>query len=721
MYLFVLDEAVGCVLRQHDDSGKREQAVYYLSKKFTPYETKYTFLERSRCALVWATQKLRHYLLSHTTYFISRSDPLKCLVVGKAEDMNERCAEWRLFFDGGSNSFGVGIEAVLVSPKGKHYPGSAKLRFFCTNNMAEYEASSPISCTFDCTIDSFADLNNLEEFISNFEAKGSLLQILCSKLLAVRRGIQGWNKQFLGNIFDAVREAEVGLLRAEDDVANDDSEGHSGDRNSKYFHAVVKQRQVQGMIHRVKRADGVWVEDDDGIAIEAIAYFSNLFSGDTSSNLDGLLGLIPSMITGEDNMVLEKIPTMEEVRRDVHKAVVSFFCGVELTRFITSTSIVLIPKTGFVKGRNITENYLLAQELVTGIGKKARGGNVALKLDMAKEYDRMPWFHVIHVLRKFGFGERFIDIVWWLVSNVGFSVIINGVSNGFFKSSRGLRQGDPLSPVLFVIGAEVLSREIYNLARQGGYVGFRVPRDCPTVTHLAFVDDVIIFSNGSTAALKRIMQVLGAYQRLSGQLVNAHKSGYLVHSSLPPVHRRVIERVTHFSRQTFPFRALDVRCGFARLGVQNARKGVRQLPMGCFGRRNEVSLDWLFRAGSSLWASFMRAKYCRDLHSCQVQLGRYASGTWRRMLNISKQVELSVIWALFFKATANPALSFEDFIVNGKWTTDLLSRALPLDLIPSVLLHPVPRGGRTDEIIWRLTSSGKILIGIGLQGGAPSS
>ena len=89
----------------------------------------------------------------------------------------------------------------------------------------------------------------------------------------------------------------------------------SGDRNSKYFHAVVKQRQVQGMIHRVKRADGVWVEDDDGIAIEAIAYFSNLFSGDTSSNLDGLLGLIPSMITGEDNMVLEKIPTMEEVRR----------------------------------------------------------------------------------------------------------------------------------------------------------------------------------------------------------------------------------------------------------------------------------------------------------------------------------------------------------------------------------------------------------------------
>ncbi|XP_071917121.1 uncharacterized protein [Coffea arabica] len=61
------------------------------------------------------------------------------LFVGVAKDMNERCSEWMLFFDGASNSFGVGIGAVLVSPKGKHYPGSAKLRFFCTNNMAEYE------------------------------------------------------------------------------------------------------------------------------------------------------------------------------------------------------------------------------------------------------------------------------------------------------------------------------------------------------------------------------------------------------------------------------------------------------------------------------------------------------------------------------------------------------------------------------------------------------
>ncbi|XP_071926087.1 uncharacterized protein [Coffea arabica] len=62
------------------------------------------------------------------------------LFIGMADDMNERCFEWKLFFDGASNSFGAGIGTILVSPEGKHYPGSTKLRFFCTNNMAEYKA-----------------------------------------------------------------------------------------------------------------------------------------------------------------------------------------------------------------------------------------------------------------------------------------------------------------------------------------------------------------------------------------------------------------------------------------------------------------------------------------------------------------------------------------------------------------------------------------------------
>jgi len=77
LYMTVLDESMGCVFGQHDDSGKKEQAIYYLSKKFTTCEMNYSMLERTCCAWVWASHRLRQYMLSHTTWLISKMDPVK--------------------------------------------------------------------------------------------------------------------------------------------------------------------------------------------------------------------------------------------------------------------------------------------------------------------------------------------------------------------------------------------------------------------------------------------------------------------------------------------------------------------------------------------------------------------------------------------------------------------------------------------------------------------
>ena len=70
MYLTVLETSMGCVLGQHDETGKKEQAIYYLSKKFTEYESRYSLLEKTYCALAWAAKRLRQYMLTHTTYLI---------------------------------------------------------------------------------------------------------------------------------------------------------------------------------------------------------------------------------------------------------------------------------------------------------------------------------------------------------------------------------------------------------------------------------------------------------------------------------------------------------------------------------------------------------------------------------------------------------------------------------------------------------------------------
>ena len=163
--------------------------------------------------------------------------------------------------------------------------------------------------------------------------------------------------------------------------------------------------------------------------------------------------------------------------------VVSFFYGEEFPRsIITATSIVLLPKvqslqdftqykpislcnfinnvlskilserlakvlpqiispqqSGFVHGRQISNNFLLAQELLSDIKKPNRGGNVTIKLDIMKVYDRVSWCFLLQVLWHFGFSETWIDIIWRLISNVWLSVIVNRLTQGFFKSKRGLR------------------------------------------------------------------------------------------------------------------------------------------------------------------------------------------------------------------------------------------------------------------------------------------
>ena len=74
LYMSVLDSSFGCILGQHDETGKKERAIYYLSKNFTIYEVKYTLVERTCCALTWVAQKLKHYLSCYTTYLIAHMD-----------------------------------------------------------------------------------------------------------------------------------------------------------------------------------------------------------------------------------------------------------------------------------------------------------------------------------------------------------------------------------------------------------------------------------------------------------------------------------------------------------------------------------------------------------------------------------------------------------------------------------------------------------------------
>jgi len=111
----------------------------------------------------------------------------------------------------------------------------------------------------------------------------------------------------------------------------------------------------------------------------------------------------------------------------------------------------------FIKGRQILDFVMVANEC---LDNWIRFGEprVLCKLDFEKAYDRVNWEFLLYLLKRCVFGERRRDWITHCISTMHFSVLINGSPSGFFSSSHGLKQGDPLSPLLFVVVMEALSR-----------------------------------------------------------------------------------------------------------------------------------------------------------------------------------------------------------------------------------------------------------------------
>lgn len=121
--------------------------------------------------------------------------------------------------------------------------------------------------------------------------------------------------------------------------------------------------------------------------------------------------------------------------------------------------IISLNQGAFVPGRNISDNKILASEIATYLFRRRRGkkGFISLKLDISKAYDCTEWGFLRHILTKLGFSARWVKWVMLCVSSISYSIILNGCPRDYIIPSRGLRQGDPLSPYLFILCAEGLS------------------------------------------------------------------------------------------------------------------------------------------------------------------------------------------------------------------------------------------------------------------------
>lgn len=188
--------------------------------------------------------------------------------------------------------------------------------------------------------------------------------------------------------------------------------------------------------------------------------------------------------------------------------------------------------SAFILGRSIQENFILAHELVWGYNKKHGVKKATIQVDIQSAHDSVNWRALFLILEKFGFPLQMCNYIKMCVTTPTFSILINRETKGNFDGKKGLRQGDPLSPIIFTLIMEVLSRMLAQGARDKSF-SFHSKGKRTLITHISLVDDLLIFVKGEQHSMRGVMAILDGFSKFSGLNLNHHKSVLLLGSIEP--------------------------------------------------------------------------------------------------------------------------------------------------------------------------------------------
>ncbi|XP_019154309.1 PREDICTED: uncharacterized protein LOC109150786 [Ipomoea nil] len=143
---------------------------------------------------------------------------------------------------------------------------------------------------------------------------------------------------------------------------------------------------------------------------------------------------------------------------------------------------------------------------------------------MAKAYGRMEWAFLEGMMLRLGFFREWVKLMMLCVTTVRYTIMVNEQAGGVVVPTRGLWQGDPLSPYLFIICVDGLSLLLQNSQQHGLIHGCRVARGAPAISHMFFAYDILLFFKANEHEGGKISRCLIVYEGLSGQAINYHKS-----------------------------------------------------------------------------------------------------------------------------------------------------------------------------------------------------